>query len=210
MLLAATAAAHCWQMAGWLDDITGWRQRKDHFKWSVAFNLHETMQHSVHKFSGHWICGCVYKNLQWQTNSSHESCFYRRNMCACLGQVDKHMHTVIMLGWHVWGQMAGVNKPQTHRRYNCDIAKCREMTWNEVLQTDWCVLFWMLLNLLVSMMIEKNWQPHCDSSPLSLPCLPCPDSDISKRMGGPGIEAFIKGTEAASFQHKKRASVVRW
>ena len=138
----ATAACRYLMAAG----CTGWRQRKNHFKWSIAFNLHETMQHSVHKFSGHWICGCVYQNLQWQTMSSHESCFYRHDMCACLGQVDKHMHTVIMLGWHVWGQMAGVDKPQTHRRYNCDIAKCRVRTWNEVLQTDWCVLFWMLPN----------------------------------------------------------------
>ena len=57
---------------------------------------------------------------------------------------------------------------------------------------------------------NDDWEkPHCDSSSLSLPCLPCPESDISKRMGGPGIEALIKGTEAASFQHK-RASVVRW
>ena len=147
-VIPAATVSKCWQL-DW------WRQRKNHFKWSVAFNLHETMQHSVHKFSGHWICGCVYQNLQWQTISSHESCFYRHDMCACLGQVDKHMHTVIMLGWHVWGQMAGVHKTQSHRRYNCDIAKCRVRIWNEVLQTDWCVLFWTLSE---SSTINDDWE----------------------------------------------------
>ena len=200
-------AACSWQRA--TDWLAGWQLKSD-FERTVTFNLHETMQHSVNKFSGYWILGCMYKNLQWQRMSSfHDSCFYRHDMCACRGQVDKHMHTVTILGSDVWWQMAWVNRPETHRRYTCDIAKRHAVLL--FLQKDWSVLFWMLLlsdlwiwiflNQL-SMIIDKNWRPHCDSS------LPLPlDSDITKRMGGPGIQAVIVGTEAASFQRKRACTL---